>query len=428
MIELLAPRAQGKGLDLACAIAPGVPDRIVADASRLRQVLINLVGNAVKFTSLGGVVVTLREEDGQLVLSVRDTGPGISVADQQRIFAEFEQAEDGLARTHGGTGLGLAISRQIIERMGGQITLRSEPGQGATFSASLPLKADGAASGMLERLDGVSVLCLSKSPVEMAVISYRLKSRGADVMRCETLDAVPQDREWDRVLIDQRLGQDDLAAAMALLQGRAKRIVLVVTPAARSEIAQWRQKGANGWLVSPVREASLLAQVRPGESDASTFDPLTDNTPKTVVAKPSPQKALKILLAEDNEINALLARTLLTKLGHQVVHVEDGEAAVQAATNPAHRFDLILLDVQMPKMDGLSAARAIRSQETSRRCMIVALTANAFVEDREAALEAGMDGFLTKPLQRDRLAELVEMIIQAESPVAKAPKKARKRR
>ncbi len=425
--ELLAPRAQAKGLDIACAIAPDLPRRILADPTRLRQAVLNLAGNAVKFTDQGGIAIVLRRDGDDLVLAVRDTGPGIRPDDQARIFREFEQAEDGLARSHGGTGLGLAITRRIAERMGGALTLVSAPGEGSTFMFRVPLTAADTEEPASERLDGLSVLALSAHPVEMTVMASRLRTRGAEVVR-PLVPEVPSEGHFDAVLIDQRLGEERLPALLAALKGRARRIVMVVTPKARGEIARYREHGVNGWLVSPVREASLLAQMRAGEASPEQTDRLTDPAPQKP-AKPVPAaRALKILLAEDNEINALLARTVLTKMGHEVLHAADGDAALSMALGPNAPFDLILLDVQMPHRDGHEVARLIREREGERRNAIYALTANAFVEDREAAINAGMDGFITKPLQRERLAEIIETISPSGNRAATGGKRAKSRR
>ncbi|QCI64353.1 PAS domain-containing hybrid sensor histidine kinase/response regulator [Phreatobacter stygius] len=401
--ELLGPRAHGKQLDLATAVAPDVPQRLMGDATRLRQVLLNLAGNAVKFTEAGGVAIAATREAGQLVVAISDTGPGIAPDDVERIFDEFEQGEATFARRHAGTGLGLAISRRLVARMGGTLGVDTVLGRGSVFTLRLPLAPAEEQPAPLGRLDGLTVLLVSPSAVEPEILSRRLKARGAEVLRAEAVAAIPADRHFDTALIDHRLGDDAVSATLSALDGRVERTVLVVTPAARGEIAGWREKGIAGWLISPVREASLVVQIPPRQAGGAATDPLDarEQTPPVRTDRP-----LKVLVAEDNEINALLVRRLLEKLGHEPVWVRDGRAAVEAALDPAQPFDLILMDMQMPECDGLSAAKMIRAREAAGRHLpIIALTANAFVEDRAAAIAAGMDAFVTKPLDRDRLAE-----------------------
>ena len=404
--ELLGPRAHGKGLDLATAIAPDVPQRLDGDATRLRQILLNLAGNAVKFTETGGVGIKVTRAEADIVIAITDTGPGIAPDDVERIFGEFEQGEATFARRHAGTGLGLAISRRIVARMGGSLGVDTELGRGSVFTLRLPLPAAAEQPAPLGRLDGLRVLIVAGSTVEPAALRQRLEARGATAL-VATPSAVPESQSFDTVLIDHRLGDETIAATLAALAGRVERTVLMVRPAERSAVGLWREKGIAGWLISPVREASLVVQVAPraaGDAAAS---------PAEAGERPAPapsNRLLKVLVAEDNEINALLVRRLLEKLGHETVWVRDGHAAVAAALDPAAAFDLVLMDMQMPECDGLTATRMIRAKEAGgRRLPIIAVTANAFVEDRAAAIAAGMDAFVTKPLDRDRLAETLEL-------------------
>ncbi|MCA0318877.1 MAG: response regulator [Proteobacteria bacterium] len=426
--ELLATRAHAKGLDLAVAVDPSLPARLLGDATRLRQVLINLAGNAVKFTESGGVAITVDRDEAHLVIEVRDTGPGIAKSDAERIFAEFEQGETTFARRHAGTGLGLAISRRIVQRMGGGLTLQSEPGRGATFRVRLPLVAAGPVE-QPERLGGLAVMILSSAAVEAGILAQRLTARGAMVTRAASAADIAADGRFDATILDGRMGDDALGDAMTALGERSGRTVLLVTPAARGDIARWRARGVGGWLVSPVRETSLLMQLQPIDNAASTTDGSID-APALVpsaTAEP-PLQRLSVLVAEDNDVNALLVRRLLEKLGHTPHWARDGRAAVDMALDPALAVDLVLMDMQMPECDGLSAAAMIRAREgADRRVPIVALTANAFAEDRAAAIAAGMDAFLTKPLDRDRLSEAIATHVRPSSqvPSRRAPKKAR---
>ncbi|MBN8940247.1 MAG: response regulator [Rhizobiales bacterium] len=426
--ELLGPRAHGKQLDLATAIAPDMPQRLMGDGTRLRQVLLNLAGNAVKFTEAGGVAMTVTRDGGQCVIAISDTGPGIAPDDLERIFDEFEQGEATFARRHAGTGLGLAISRRLVVHMGGTLGVDTVLGRGSVFTLRLPLVLADEQPAQLGRLDELAVLLVSPSTVEPAILAGRLKARGAEVLHVDAVAAIPADRHFDTALIDHRLGDADVGAALAALAGQVARTVLVVTPAARGEVAGWREKGLAGWLISPVREASLVAQMHPPEPGSPAVDPLDESE------QPQPAKAdraLRVLVAEDNEINALLVRRLLEKLGHEPVWVRDGRAAVDAALDPEQSFDLILMDMQMPECDGLSAAKMIRAREAEGRHLpIIALTANAFVEDRAAAIAAGMDAFVTKPLDRDRLAETLALYspvtTKGRGPEARRKAKARR--
>jgi PAS domain S-box-containing protein len=427
--ELIATRAHAKGLNLAVAVDPALPTRLMGDATRLRQVLLNLAGNAVKFTEAGGAAITVDRDGAQAVITVRDTGPGIAKADRERIFAEFEQGESTFARRHAGTGLGLAISRRIVQRMGGTLTLRSEPGAGATFEVRLPLVAADGASPAAERLDGLAVLILSQTPLEAEILSQRLAARGVDVTRAADVADIPGAGRFDVAILDRRIGEDALSQTLQALGDRADRTVLLVTPGARADIARWRARGVSGWLVSPVREASLLMQMHP--SDHPAAEPDSGGTDISVDPAVTAAQALSVLVAEDNEVNALLTRRLLEKLGHQPHWARDGRAAVEMALDPAVAVDLVLMDMQMPECDGLSAATMIRAREDAgRRVPIVALTANAFAEDRAAAIAAGMDAFLTKPLDRDRLAEAIAQHVRpaAQDPSRPVRRKGRQHR
>ncbi len=423
VVELLGPRAHAKGLDIMAAIAPDVPERLVGDATRLRQVLLNLAGNAVKFTETGGVSVTADRDGDHLVLAVQDTGPGIAPADVDRIFGEFEQGESTFARRHAGTGLGLAISRRIIARMGGTLSVATEPGQGSTFTARLPMTVAAGMAADVERLDGLAVLVVSPSVVEREGLARRLAARGAVPTPCPALADVPADVRYDTAILDLRLGEDTLNEAIQALGDRVLRTVLLVRPSERSAVSTWRGKGIGGWLVSPVREASLLLQMRPKVAPEAGVAPV-ESIPSSQPAPTGP--AITVLIAEDNDINALLCRRLVEKLGHRPVWVKDGRAAVAAALDPDSPVDLVLMDMQMPDCDGLSAAKMIRAGEgEGQRLPIIALTANAFAEDRAAAIAAGMDSFLTKPLDKDRLAEAIDQYVTV---TRRAPDRAAKRK
>jgi PAS domain S-box-containing protein len=420
IVELLGPRAQAKGLEIASDVDERLPERVIGDPTRLRQVLLNLAGNAIKFTETGGVGVTVEPgaHSGEVAFEVRDTGIGIAPEQQARIFREFEQADSGSARKFGGTGLGLAISRLIVERMGGYIEVESKPGVGSTFRAVVPLPSDESVeitSAASPDLSGLAVLIVAPATVEASLIERQLNRWGASAMHLAPhLVEMFAQRHWDAVLVDHSIG----AEAMALpgLMAQARRIVLI-TPAERHRLPALKAAGFAGYLVKPIRAASLKAQL----VAAPHFDGIAAGeaaTPPAAAEINGARRPLHVLVAEDNEINALLTRTLLIRLGHVPVMAESGSMALERwhdAREKGAPYDLVLMDMHMPGMDGLEAARRIRvaeakAEHNDRPTPIIALTANAFAEDREACLAAGMDGFLVKPLERDRLAAALDAL------------------
>ena len=423
VIELLAPRAQAKGLEIAASIDEAVPATVVGDAVRLRQVLLNLTGNAVKFSESGGVTLTV--EPGiwpeEIAFNVRDSGIGIAPEDQARIFAEFEQAEGGVARRHGGTGLGLAISKKIVERMGGRIGLESRPGVGSHFQVTVPLpRAESAEAGArTPDLSGQAVMIVSPSPVSAPLIAQQLGRCGAQT--CVVPDAIVAgallpERTWDIVIVDAAVGTEAAAALGRCGDDSTRRLVLV-TPSERPRLPDLLAAGYTGYLVKPVRAASLAARVDPRQDfAAATLAPEADDSTDQGAADAANARGLSILVAEDNEINALLARSLLTKLGHRPTIAGDGARAVEswlAAERAGEPYDLVLMDVHMPGTDGLEATRRIRAAEAEaggKRVPVIALTANVQAEDREACRAAGMDEFLAKPLDRERLSAALEQV------------------
>jgi signal transduction histidine kinase/CheY-like chemotaxis protein len=415
-VELLGPRAQAKGLEICCYVDERLPARVVGDAARLRQVLFNLAGNAIKFTEAGGVSI-IAEPDAQLdviAISVRDTGIGISAEDQARIFLEFEQADGSSTRKFGGTGLGLTISKRIVERMAGSITVESVPGAGSTFRVSLPLPRVGdvdEAAVAIPDLAGNDILIVAPAAIEASLLARRLQRWGArtTIVPDENVAAaILPEQAWSAVLVDHTLGTKASEALAGMASVIARRIVLV-TPAMRNELASLKDAGFTGYLIKPVRAVSLAARFAPDDA----FDPGAASEMTEAPREARSGHGLSILVAEDNEINALLARALLVKLGHRPTMAENGAAAIEswlAARAGGAAYDCVLMDLHMPGMDGLEATRRIRAIEAEHNDMrtpIVALTANVSTEDREACLAAGMDGFLVKPLDRERLAAVL---------------------
>ena len=427
-VELLAPRAHDKGIEIASYVDDRVPAQVIGDAARLRQVLLNLAGNAIKFTETGGVAVTV--EPGiwpdEIELAVRDTGVGIAPEAQARIFREFEQADDGANRRYAGTGLGLAITQRIVERMGGNIVLDSVPLGGSTFTVRLPLQAaaDSGASFVAPRLDGAAILIVAPGAVESSLVARRLGAWGASTAVMPNLAAaiaLLPERQWDAVLVDHALGSEALQTLVRAIGTAVARRIVLITPGERHELPALQAAGFTGYLVKPLRAASLAARFA-GETDAFEREPAADDMVEApLVPAPGTPSGLAILVAEDNDINALLARALLVKLGHRPTMAKNGAIAVEswlAAQVSGVPYDLVLMDVNMPDVDGIEATRRIRAAEgerEARRTPIIALTANAFDEDRDACVKAGMDAFLAKPLDRERLEAVLATVRPAAS-------------
>ena len=414
-VELLGPRAQAKGLEICCYVDERLPARVVGDAARLRQVLFNLTGNAIKFTERGGVSIVV-EPSGQpeaIAIAVHDTGIGISSADQARIFLEFEQADGGSTRKFGGTGLGLTISKRIIESMGGSIAVESASGEGSTFRVTVALPRAGDADEpalAVPDLAGNDILIIAPAAIEASLIARRLQRWGARtkiVPDDQVAAALLPEQMWSAVLVDHALGTP-ASEALARVAAAIPRRIVLVTPAMRNELAALKEAGFTGYLIKPVRAASLAARFSTDDAFDSGAAIETPEAPSAA----RPGNGLSILVAEDNEINALLARALLVKLGHHPTMAASGAAALEswlAARAAGTPYDRVLMDLHMPGMDGIEATRRIRAIEAgaerdSQSTPILALTANASAEDRDACLAAGMDGFLVKPLDRERLA------------------------
>jgi PAS domain S-box-containing protein len=422
-VELMAPRAQAKNLEIASYVEDGLPRIVVGDPARLRQVLLNLAGNAVKFTEQGGVALIVEPgaRPDHVSFLVRDTGIGIAPHEQDRIFLEFEQGDSGATRRFGGTGLGLAISKRIVERMGGNIAVESTPGTGTTFRVALALPAANtaehaaASDAAAPDLSGADVMLVAPTATASSLVARRLMRWGARtslVPDAAVATALLPERAWSAVLVDHALGAAACEQLAKATKDIARRIVLIA-PAERHALAALKDAGFTGYLVKPVRAASLAARISAIEHFETSADADIAIAATDVSTERAP-RGLDILVAEDNEINALLAQTLLTRLGHRPTLVATGDAAVEAVQTALANdrgFDLVLMDVHMPGSDGIAATRRIRTLETERgaaRTPVIALTANALEEDRQACLAAGMDGFLTKPLDRERLATVLE--------------------
>jgi PAS domain S-box-containing protein len=424
--ELLAPRAQTKQLEIAAYVDERLPAEVVGDSARLRQVLLNLAGNAIKFTTAGGVALIVEPGiwPNEISFMVRDTGIGIAPEAQERIFREFEQADDCIARSYGGTGLGLSISERIVRRMGGRIALESKLGVGSTFEVALPLPAAGKsehAAFAPPDLAGQSIMLVAPQSIEASLVSRRLQRWGGHtclVSDADVAKALLPERSWHAVLIDRSLDSEAIEAVGELARSHATHRIVMFTPMTRHELTP--SSVFTGYLVKPLRAASLAARLSATMEVAApnlAADALIE--PPTEVPAARPSKGLSILVAEDNEINALLMRSLLTRLGHDAVIATNGEAAIeswQAARSAGTPYDLVLMDVQMPQLDGIETAKRIRAAEAGQpgvHTPVLALTANTLIEDRHACFEAGMDGFLIKPLDREKLSEALAGLLAA---------------
>lgn len=420
--ELLAPRAEAKKIEIAAYVDERLPGYVIGDAARLRQVLLNLAGNAIKFTSTGGVALIVEPGiwPNEISFLVRDTGIGIEAEARERIFREFEQADDKIARSYGGTGLGLSISDRIVKRMGGRITLESQPGAGATFEVSIPLAAaDGEQiSFAAPDLAGQSIMLVSPQSIEASLTARRLQRWGGQtcmISDVEVAEALLPERPWHAVLIDHALGLADIERIGEAARLYATQRIVMFTPATRQELQPTATSALTGYLVKPLRAASLATRLTTApEVTAPSLEPAVD--PIETPAAPQ-ARGLSILVAEDNQINALLIRSLLGRLGHDTVITTNGEEALESwlsAKSAGTPYDLVLMDIQMPQLNGIETTRRIRALEAGEpgsRTPILALTANTLVEDRYACFEAGMDGFLIKPLDREKLAEALAGLV-----------------
>ncbi len=454
VIELLAPRGRDKGLEIGWLAAPDLPKTVIGDEMRIRQILLNLMGNAIKFTERGGVALTLQltpgaardADQGETMLrfAVRDTGPGVPPDAIERIFAEFEQADSGPARRHGGTGLGLAISKRLIDEMGGRINVASVPGAGATFTVDMPFAAPPRVAtlgaGWPKPPAGEKVLLVLEGGIEASLVGDLLVAMGAAVARVRLKDAeriaagaAATGLPFTALLTDRAAVEAGASRLLTMLSperpaSRPRRAVVIIDPAERGDIPSFRAEGFNGYLVRPVRPLSLLTQLFADEDEPAKAPEAALPTHASLRALATVGAGASVLLAEDNDINALLACTVLEKSGARVVRVRNGSEAIAKARNEltdsqGKGFDLVLMDIHMPDMDGVEAARRIRAlyPENARpaegRPPIVALTANAFAEDRAAYLEAGLDDYLAKPFEKTDLAALLARWRRSEAAV-----------
>ncbi len=420
IIELLAARAFGKDIGLACHVEPDVPQMITADPGRVRQVLLNLIGNAIKFTDTGGVSLSIArartESTDRICFTIADTGPGLREEDLERIFEDFEQADGTSTRTHGGAGLGLAISRRLVVAMGGTISVSSRLGQGSEFVFEIPaVAATEPPQGRLDILSGRRAVIVSKNAVEADAIARTIRAHGGVAELAATAaQAIPLAARCDVLLVDAAMEESDGRLLKRLRHnGFADcEAITLIAPTDRGMLGEFRANGYATFLARPVRGATLLRVLL---SQATTLaQPHVEKR-----GTPSPRasngrrQGLSVLIAEDNDINAMLARATLVKAGHRVKVVGNGKAAVEAVTGAGQkqRFDVVLMDLHMPVMDGLDAIAAIRRHEEETAVPpvpIMVLSADSQEKTRHAVLAHGASGFVTKPLDPEALVDAVE--------------------
>jgi two-component system, sensor histidine kinase and response regulator len=434
-MRVLAPRAHQKGIELACHIHPDVPEVLVGDPLRLRQIVVNLVGNAIKFTEHGEVVLRVQAEsrrngDVQLRFSVADTGIGIPLDKQAIIFEAFSQADSSTTRRYGGTGLGLAISAQLVELMGGKISVESQPGRGSTFHVTAQFELQ---QTELEKpparwrtLTDLPVLIVDDNATNRRILEEVLTNWHMRAVAVESGAAalgileksLRVDQTFAIVLLDGHMpGMDGFAVAERISKDRRYagiKLVMLTSAGQSEDVARCRKLGISGYLTKPLKQSELFDVIV-----SAIGQPEGERPPALQRRKRSQpgQRRLQVLVAEDNQVNQLVATRIFEKLGHQVTVVGNGREALAAVQ--AGKFDLIAMDVQMPEMDGLDATAAIRAWEktASTHIPIIAMTAHAMKGDRERCLAAGMDGYASKPI---RLRELDQAIAQLISPLTSA--------
>ena len=439
-LRTTAYRAHDRGIEIMCDVDDDIPDRLVGDSGRLRQVVLNLVTNAIKFTLEGEVILSIRQctgensRPGMLEFSVRDTGIGIPKDKQAAVFEAFSQADCSTTRRFGGTGLGLSISSKLVALMGGRIWLESELNRGTTvhFTVQLgigePSKEAPAHEGDLlgREILVVDDNATNRRILEKSLLRWRAIPFLADGAVAALAELDKRAKPFDLVLLDAQMpGIDGFELAERIRSSHARQplIAMLSSGGHTRDIALCRKAGINLYLPKPIKGADLLTAIRgllqdhDGSSDLSN---LLAELPAGSVNLQSPQSAsLHVLLAEDNPINQILTERLLAKSGHTVSMVANGRLAVEAFS--ACEFDLILMDVQMPEMDGFEAVRLIRALEGNlpvpKHTPIVGLTAHAMEGYRDLCLAAGMDGYLAKPISAARLTAAMEEAVAAGKPL-----------
>jgi len=444
-LEILAEKATAKQLELVGLVFADVPTIVQGDPGRLRQILINLIGNAIKFTDQGDVTVQAvcieeHAEDVVVRFEVTDTGIGIAPEAIERLFQPFSQADSSTTRKYGGTGLGLVISKSLVEQMGGEIGVKTVPGQGSQFWFTVKL---GKAPHRPEQesrpsvsLQGVRVCCIDDHPINRLLMVQYCTDWGMEGVQAESSmaalqllrSAAQEGKPFDLAIVDREM--PDMSGTTLAQTIKADptiaeiKLVLVTSLGRRGDAARAREAGFSGYFTKPVRKSQILAclEMVMAQTETGTSEPalITQHTVREIEA----QQSARILVADDYTINQQLAVLMLERIGHRVDVVANGLEAVEALSRKS--YDVVLMDCQMPEMDGYDATRKIRAWEASlgngpvgdleaqssgaRHMLwtpIIAMTANAMQGDREKCLAAGMDDYISKPLKRETLEKII---------------------
>jgi two-component system sensor histidine kinase/response regulator len=444
-LRTLAVRADEKGLELLCEVVPDVPEAVRGDSSRLRQVVINLVGNAIKFTDAGEVALKVQVdaaegEDRILHFIVSDTGIGIPPEKQKSIFDAFTQGDTSTTRKYGGTGLGLTISARLVEMMGGKIWVESETGHGSRFhftvrfaaAAAKPIQVDTPAPP--ELLKGLKVLVVDDNRTNRRILEDMLKRwgmqptlvEGGEEALAQVQAAQDAGEPYRLILMDVHMPKMDGFSLVERIRQTpelfAVTIMMLTSAGHRGDAARCRELGIGAYLLKPIRQSELreaIARVLGAKEQRGSIPLITRYSLQDAR---DPSAFLRVLLAEDNPVNRRVASRLLEKRGHSVVAASNGREAIAALEKES--FDLVLMDVQMPEMDGFEATAAIRGKErsTGRHQPVIALTAHAMKGDQERCLAAGMDGYLAKPIRPQELDDLLESYMARRPDSSNTPK------
>lgn len=425
-LKTLAVRAEQKGLELLVDFAPGVPTDVVGDPVRLKQILTNLIGNAIKFTERGHIVVAVREEARggdctKLLFRVIDTGIGIPKEQHAKVFEAFSQADGSTTRRFGGTGLGLAISSTLVHLMGGRLWLDSEPGIGSTFhfTVAIDIVDQPAASCDRGQLANVPILIVDDNAAHRQILATQVAAwgmlptsvGGGREALAAMAEATRAGQAFPLVLLDGNMPDLDGFGVATEIARRPElagaTIMMLGSSGLNGETARCRALGIAAHLTKPIKQTDLLEAIC-RTFDASARPAVAARQQPVVRAAPPPARHMKVLVAEDNVVNQKVAVGVLTRRGHIVTVVDNGRQAIEALAHDA--FDVVLMDVQMPEMDGFEATAAIRGREreTGGHVRIVAMTAHAMSGDRDRCFQAGMDGYLSKPLDPRMLWAVVE--------------------
>jgi hypothetical protein len=428
-LKTMALRAHEKGLELVCDIAADLPLRVVGDPGRLRQIVLNLVGNAIKFTEAGEIVLciavdSLAGQRAMIRVSVSDTGIGIATEKQAHIFDAFAQEDTSTTRKYGGTGLGLTISNRLVQLMGGRLWVDSEPGRGSTFNFTLALGVDASevTAARATSLDGRRVLVIDDNAVNREVLTRLVQRWGMNGVAVDSgaaaIGLLAGDPLPDLVLLDMHMpGMDGFAVGEWIrAQDRLKAlpVLMLSSGAMRGDAQRCREIGLDGYFPKPVSEEELRSAIGELLGQKQTAAPRADLI--TRHQQRDRQPALEVLLVEDNPVNQQLALRLLEKWGHRVTLAANGQLALDAVERKT--FGVALMDMQMPVMSGIEATREIRRREAAGGLpplTIIAMTANAMQGDREACLEAGMNDYIAKPIRAADLANKLGSIPAAGS-------------